>query len=625
MNIQQIYKALEYGMEKDQAQKQLFSEARSPEKWEHIRTTHKSQLDELIKIADRYLDHSIEGLTYSAYRTYGETGSRKEYEAMYFDRRCRLNLFATLSLVYGDEKYLRALEDILWAICDEFSWGVPAHLDTWSRVVPIRENMFGVRGKIRGVGREHKNHIDLFAAETGFALSEILELLEERLSPLVVIRARKEIADRILASFCELNSLFRWETFNNNWTAVCAGSIGAAALYTIEDINVLVPLLHRVLGILECFLEGFEEDGYCVEGFSYWNYGFGFYVYFAELLKQKTSGRINLMEGEKIRNLALYSQRAYLSGGKVLCYSDAHENIQMKPGLLNKLKSIYPELQLPDRKYEEKFGDDHCYRWASYIRNFVWYNNEIKATTEQRMAHYFNNAQCLVARQVDQANTVCFSAIGAHNGLSHNHNDVGNFILHVNGETLLTDLGMGEYTAQYFGAERYDILCNGSQGHSVPIIDGKYQKAGHEHGARIINVVNTEEKDVFELDIAAAYEHERLKSLIRSFTFERTPVVRLLLTDSYTFTQKPDAIIERFITKYKPDIETEGIVVIKGNHAGVKMHYDSERLKCSISKVNFMSHRSVEEPVYLIDLSCQAAALEKYVCVRAVFDVEKIK
>jgi len=624
MNIQQIYKALEYGMEKEQDGKQLFSEARSLKKWEQIRTTHREQLDELIKIADGYRDDSIKGLTYSAYRMYGETGSRKEYEAGYFERRCRLNLFAALSLATGEEKYLQALEDTIWIICDEFTWCVPAHLDAWSRVVPMKENMFGENGRIRGTGREHRTHIDLFSAETGFALSEIIDLLEERLSPLVVIRVRKEITDRILASFCELNSMFRWETFNNNWAAVCAGSIGAAALYTIEDINVLAPILHRVLGIIDGFLEGFEEDGYCVEGYSYWNYGFGFYVYFAELLKQKTSGRINLLEGEKVRNIALYSQRAYLSGGKILCFSDAHENIQMKPGLLHKLKSIYPELQLPDSRYEEKFGDDHCYRWASYIRNFVWYNNEFKAATEKSMAHYFKNAQCLTARQVSQANTVCFSAIGGHNGLSHNHNDVGNFILHVNGEALITDLGMGEYTARSFGAQRYDILCNGSQGHSVPIIDGKYQKAGQEYGAKILNVVNTEDKAVFELDIAGAYEHEHLKALVRTLTFERASAVRLLLTDFYTFTQKPGSIVERFITKYKPEIEMDGTVLIKGKHGGVRLHFDFERLECSINKEKYMSHGAVEEAVYLIDLSCKTPALEKAVCAWVTFDMVSI-
>lgn len=620
MNIQQIYKALEYGMEKEQEGKQLFSEARSLKKWEQIQATHREQLDELIKIADGYLDDPIKELDYSAYRIYGEKGTRKEYEAMYFRRRSRLNLFATLSLVYGKDEYLRELEDILWAICNEFTWCVPAHLDSWSRVVPMRDNLFEANGKIKGVGREHRTHIDLFAAETGFALSEIIELLEEKLSPLVVIRVRKEITDRILASFSELNSLFRWETFNNNWAAVCAGSIGAAALYTIDDINVLVPLLHRVMGVLEGFLEGFEDDGYCVEGYSYWNYGFGFYVYFAQLLKQKTSGRINLMEGEKVRNIALYSHRVYLSGGKVLCYSDAHENIQMKPGLLNKLKSIYPELQLPDSRYEERFGDDHCYRWASYIRNFVWYSEENKAVEQKSWTHYFQNAQCLVARQVSEDNTICFSAIGGHNGLSHNHNDVGSFILHVNGETLLTDLGMGEYTAKSFGQERYDILCNGSQGHSVPIINGEYQKAGQKYGAKILNVINTEEKDVFELDIAGAYGHEYLSSLIRSFAFEHTPAVRLLINDSYTFTRKPDAIVERFVSRYKPETQTDGEVLIRGNHSGVRLHYDFEKLKCSISKVKYMSPGAVEEAVYLIDLSCQAAALDKEVCIQTAFD-----
>lgn len=46
---------------------------------------------------------------------------------------------------------------------------------------------------------------------------------------------------------------------------------------------------------------------------------------------------------------------------------------------------------------------------------------------------------------------------------------------------LLTDLGAGEYTKEYFHEGRYRILCNNSFGHSVPVIDGEGQKEGGEY------------------------------------------------------------------------------------------------------------------------------------------------
>ena len=73
------------------------------------------------------------------------------------------------------------------------------------------------------------------------------------------------------------------------------------------------------------------------------------------------------------------------------------------------------------------------------------------------------------------------AAKGGNNGESHNHNDVGSFLYLAGDEMLLTDLGAGEYTRDYFGEKRYDILCNHSFGHSVPVIDGKGRKERNMH------------------------------------------------------------------------------------------------------------------------------------------------
>ena len=75
-------------------------------------------------------------------------------EKVYFERRLRLNTFALLTLLEPDRGYRTALQEMIWSICDEYTWCLPAHLNA--------ESPGGIKGTI-----------DLFSAETGFTLSEI--------------------------------------------------------------------------------------------------------------------------------------------------------------------------------------------------------------------------------------------------------------------------------------------------------------------------------------------------------------------------------------------------------------------------------------------------------------------
>jgi hypothetical protein len=81
-------------------------------------------------------------------------------------------------------------------------------------------------------------------AETAFYLSEILYLVGDQLSDLIVYRARKGINERVLDSFISLTPAFWWESTDMNWAAACGGSMGAAALYQIEDDQRLIPIIN---------------------------------------------------------------------------------------------------------------------------------------------------------------------------------------------------------------------------------------------------------------------------------------------------------------------------------------------------------------------------------------------
>ncbi|MGF7146265.1 hypothetical protein HNQ56_004732 [Anaerotaenia torta] len=625
MNLQEIKEALLYGDQNIQHSSALFAEGRDPGKWREIRESsyYKEELQAIRNAGERYLREPIHSLRFSDYKIFDTTGSRKEYQKEYFSHRGRLNAFAILALAYGEDKYLSALEDAIWAICDEYSWCLPACMDGQSIAVIQKSNAPEPwNDKINKNIREHDKIVDLFAAETSYTLSEICSLLEHRLAPLVVHRARKLILERVLEPYCEINSMFWWETCTNNWAAVCAGSVGAAALYLIKDSMVLTPVLLKLLNALKSFLSGYEEDGACTEGLGYWNYGFGFYVYFAELLRQRTAGRIDLMQGEKVKAIALFQQKCLLGGNSVVSFSDGAIYSNFNPGLTNYLKNRFEEVEIPDISYRSGFSDDPCYRWAADSRNLIWSHAAMKGSQLTDASYYLKDAGWLISRKKTDNSLFVFAAKGGHNGESHNHNDIGSFILNINGDSILTDLGAGEYTKQYFGPERYDYLCNSSRGHSVPIIDGTYQGAGTEYAARILEQASSEDGDVFTLDIAKAYPDNNLISLTRNFAFRKGIQPVMVLKDTYVFGNEPAAVIERFVTLQEPKLLQPGKVQISAAGGSIILTYDPNKLDFSIEKDVFLNHGLIAQDVYFVDL--KAEQLKKKFTAEISFELKDI-
>lgn len=609
MDYRMIKEALEYGARHPVP---LLAEARESRRWETVRSHpyFRDALEEVRETARTLAERPISALPYSLYRLFDETGSRKEYEQEYFARRQRLNAFALLSVTDGDERCLSLLEDAVWAICDEYTWCLPAHLGGTSTQLVAAQGPLEPQGAAGTALRDHRRWIDLFAAETAFALAEIVALLGDRLSPLVVQRAKREVLERVLEPYASLSPGFHWETVTMNWSAVCAAGIGAAALHLIPDTRTLLPVVHRLLGAMDSFLAGFAEDGACTEGIGYWNYGFGFFVYFAELLRERTAGRIDLLGLEPIRRIALFQEKCFLSGEATISFSDAGLTGRFEPGLTHRLKSRFPELHVPETRLRSRFGDDHCYRWGHFIRSFLWSDPELAGAPWPNRYYYLPDAQWVISRFGSPAGQICFAAKGGHNGEPHNQNDVGSFLLHANGETLLADIGAGEYTKQYFGPQRYSFLCNGSQGHSVPIVDGVHQSEGSSRAARVVDVRSTDELDLFRLELSAAYPHDGLGSLVRAFTLEKQGRARLRLSDEYRLDREPASFVERFVTFHPPAVDGPGRIVIAGEKAAVHLTFDPDALKASIGRHDFVNHQKRSVNVYTVDLTLKQPAAE---------------
>ncbi|MCY9697845.1 hypothetical protein [Paenibacillus alginolyticus] len=388
----------------------------------------------------------IEALPFSAFRLFQVNGSRKEFEKLYFDRRRRLAAFAIAALAEDDAAFIPALEDIIWALCEEYTWCLPAHLHVQD---PEAED-------------DAPRQVDLFASETAHALSEICHLFKDRLDPLIVKRARLEVMRRVLNPYMQLKRVFGWEMATNNWSAVCAGSIGMAAIYMIQDSRILMPVLNRVFEAMACFLEGFTEEGACLEGLGYWYYGFGYYVYFAELLKQRTGGKVDLLLDEKkAQHIAEFPQFCFLQENHVANFSDCGRTSGIQTGLFSRLCQRLEQLRIPSLTYRSN-SIDHCGRFATAMRDLAWTDYALLEKREglPLRSEFLQEAEWMVSRCQVGGKLISFAAKGGHNGEPHNHNDIGHFVWVVDGVRWLEDLGAGLYTRQYFGDERYSILCN---------------------------------------------------------------------------------------------------------------------------------------------------------------------
>ena len=77
---------------------------------------------------------------------------------------------------------------------------------------------------------------------------------------------------------------------------------------------------------------------------------------------------------------------------------------------------------------------------------------------------------------------------GGHNGEHHNHLDVGEVIVACDGVPVLVDPGRPTYTADTFGARRYDLWVMQSAWHNVPLVRGREQEVGPAYRAEVVGL-----------------------------------------------------------------------------------------------------------------------------------------
>lgn len=527
---------------------------REREKWKNVRENpqYKPLLDALFEEYDRSCkDKEIPLITFSDEMDFTKTGDRTRFNKKYFLRRKQLSVYAILCMIYPEnEEYLEKLQDVICAICNEYSWQISAH-----------------RSRI---DRNKRDGLSLFSCETGLFLAEIKQMLIDRLDPLVIERITAEIDKRILKSFENSHNLWI-ETLKSNWAAVCGGSIGMTFMY--ESSERFYKVNDRINAFMNNYLDGISDDGGTSEGADYWNYGFCFYAMYFDTFSKYVRGNTAGLEKEKVRKMANFYSSIYLNDKNMVSFSDSSGVGEYHLWLMHFLKEKFDIVMPP-----KDGGWIDFEKFSAAVRAFLYYNPSNTADSIKSGKTYYEKLSWYIERKEKYG----FAIKAGHNGEEHNHNDIGSFIVANKRKQILCDLGSAQYTAVNFGKDRYTIFNNSSLGHSVPIVNGSEQGTGKDfYGTLIIS-------DKISVDMKNAYP-EKIEKLTRSVELKENG---LAVTDEFSGIFE---IKERLITKEKPVI-SDGKIILDG----AALSYDSDwKLVCSDKVIK--THEGNDLTVFILD------------------------
>ncbi len=558
--------------------------------WESEKATEELR-EEIEEYVVRIRYERTPSIPFDGYRHFVERGSRKESEAAYFEVRKRLAALS-LYLLWNTtgtfhKQDVMQLNEILWSISNEFTWCLAAHL-------PYVDT---------GFPSDASSQIDLFAAETAATLSEITSMHRDIIHPFILAHIQRQIKDRIFHPFLEKE--WGWETRNNNWSAVCAGSIGIAALLLAED-SLKQKLLIKVERALGYYLEGFGEDGATDEGIGYWAYGFGYYTYYTAMRQEMEPGYQRSKKlYPKLKAIAELPQYLQMNNNTYVPFSDSMAEAAIPSGLLCYLKKEY-DIELPACPVVPSFDSDHCYRFQHISRNLWWTDGRLLSETSQDTVKYMADKQWLIQRR----NPCYFAVKGGNNQESHNHNDVGSFVFAIAGEQLLTDLGAGAYTANYFGEKRYTYPQTRSYYHNVAVVANQEQKSG-PYQCKILAVKEDAECASITLELSELYQIPELQTFRRKLISD-TKANQMILEDYYKASE-PICFEEGFVSVVKPQLKQAGCLTLIGRYGRMSLSYDDTMLYYKEEKVVVRNHHGREETVYRVGLWTKDLAEERLV------------
>ncbi|MFR9166630.1 MAG: heparinase II/III family protein [Dysgonomonas sp.] len=553
-------------------------------------------LQNYIKQGEAFLDYDWPALPATSSLLIVRTGNRSEYEDISFKKRKVLGTLLLAEIAENKGRFVDQIINGVWSICEESWWGAPAHLPKTK--------------EYSGLMDVSQPFVDLFAAETGTFLAWVDYFLGDKLdsvSPQIRKRIYNEVNFRLMQPL--MDSHYSWMDVDdigrapNNWNPwICSNWINFVLLLE-KDQQTRAAMVAKILKVLDGFVNPYPEDGGCDEGPSYWDAAAASLYDNIVLLNLASNNSFRyVFDDIKIKNMGKYIYRVQISENYFLNFADADPQPRIAGNLAYRYgKDIYDEKMMRFGAYYSTQKDDEI-RPFYYFRNLfdIFIQQEIQNTSPKLPYPgdvWFPSLQVMIARDTEGTSDGFFlAAKGGHNNESHNHNDIGNFIIYYNGHPLIIDVGRGTYTARTFNEQRYEIWNNCSDYHNLPTINGHNQLPGVDYRATNVEYDKEDSSAIFKLDIAKAYGSEAdIISWEREVKLNRGKNIRI--TDN-TKLGSVKSINQHIMTCYPADvINDRGQIIIHFFNDSIAqdfvIEYNPKQMRASVEKIKFETPEDV--------------------------------
>lgn len=569
---------------------------------EHWQALSKAVTTNLIARGEEAMKVPFPALPATLYLAYAREGSRSRFESLYFERRTRLHDLVLTECAEGKGRFLDAAADALWAICEESTWCLPAHV--------------GVQRARVGLPDVTEPIVDLFAAESGVTVAWTLYLLGpelDRVSPQLRRRAALELQRRILTPVLERDD-FGWMALNvtraerrpNNWTPWICASVLNTALLSETDAERRVRVVHKMLRSVDGFLRFHPADGSCDEGPGYWGHAGGSLLDCLDVLYSATGGKLDVYADPLVQEIGRFIYRAHIADNYFAPIGDCAARFQPERGLVFRYgKRIQDQnlkaLAASSATVESILGD----RFFGRELSAVFEAGEILAF-EPKSPPLLRDVwlpsedlQLMAARSYTGSAKGLYVAVwGGHNAQSHNHNDVGNVLVFADGQPVFVDAGAPTYTAQTFSAKRYDHWAFQSGFHNLPTINGVMQGTGRQYAASGVQSAVTDAAAQLELDLAPAYPATaKVKSWRRTVRLNRGRNVEM--TEAFELTEVSGDTTLNFLTPLEADTSQTGRITLRTASATpssqrpvrARLEYDTAKLSPAVERIELSDAR----------------------------------
>lgn len=463
----------------------------------------------VIPLAEELLGEPVPNCPASVYMDFYRNGNRSRYEALYFARRSAMMNLLMAELTEKQGRFTDTLIDYIWAILEESTWVIPAHNTAChgnpKNCLPDQFNQND---------GDDVRYCDLFSAATGGMLALVWYLGEDLLdevTPVIRRRILDMLKNRIFHVYYDVRGEGNWwmgddgQTLNN-WTPWIVSNVMLAVMLCESDDAKRELAVERSMVLLDRFTSTYPCDGGCDEGPGYWGVAGASYFDCMEILSDMTGGALGLYHDPFTAKMCEYIVDFNLGGRVFVNFADAGHLLTPDMALLaragrkcgsDKL-TAYAHRNYNNRNYSTWSHGNTPYR---AILNSCE-PEPADVTVDGKDEIFYPGLGVMITKNTKTG--LALAVKGGHNAESHNHNDVGAFVLFRNGKPVFLDAGVETYCKDTFSSKRYTLWTMRSLYHNLPSLNGYEQKPGRQYSAEILSAEN----GVLEMELKNAYPAE---------------------------------------------------------------------------------------------------------------------